>query len=205
MKSKQLAVSLFVAGMCSTTANAAVVANLFQSGPDVVANVTGSLNLLGLIPVSSGFIYPALQQTPGGGSFIVTGFFGPNGVAASYYEVTSGPLTFGAGPQFGAFPTSGAGLVVGVAAGLAPGLIVENSYVSGTPFSSSFVFSNHSISSLSMAPGTYTWTWGSGVNADSYTLNITAVPEPRTATLMLLGALALAAGIRRRPLKVVAH
>ena len=77
-------------------------------------------------------------------------------------------------------------------------------YVSDFPLSDSSTYDGKTFSSLGVTPGTYKWTWGSGAN-QNFTLVVgTAVPEPSTWAMMLLGFAGLgfmgyqSAGRRRR-------
>jgi hypothetical protein len=70
---------------------------------------------------------------------------------------------------------------------------VPLNYMSGTPLpTATNTWSNATISSLGLIPGTYTYTWGTGADADSLTVQIgaAAVPEPSTAIVAVFGAVA---------------
>jgi hypothetical protein len=65
------------------------------------------------------------------------------------------------------------------------------------------VFSNNTLDTLGLTPGTYTYTWGAGAVADSIVVNISdaalsATPEPSTAFLGITGIGAAIAFLRLR-------
>ena len=70
-----------------------------------------------------------------------------------------------------------------------PSLTVPTGYISGAPLLTTSTYTNASLSSLGVTPGTYTYTWGSGVDADTMTI-VVAVPEPSTWALAVTGLLA---------------
>jgi hypothetical protein len=66
-------------------------------------------------------------------------------------------------------------------------LDVPVGYVSDGVLSDTSTYAGKTFTSLGVTPGTYKWTWGTGTNQNS-TLDIgTAVPEPSTWAMMLLG------------------
>jgi PEP-CTERM motif len=179
-------------------ADAAVVVNVYQSGDNVVATGNGRADLTDLA-----YDVTALA---GVGAGAVWGAFGAVFVAPSasaegeVYLSVSGPASFGTGGL--ATGSSGSGDMFGVIASPlawgAPALIVPAGYVSGTSLSGSSIFDGVTIASLGLTPGTYVYTWGTSADADSLTVNIEAVPEPSTWTMMLLGFAGLGfAGHRR--------
>jgi hypothetical protein len=170
----------------TSPARAALTINIQQVGLDVVATSTGSLNLSGLslylqngstsidfmIP-SSGYI---AVGTPGSSTvyngFTTSGSIG-SGSDFSSASSYSGDLTA---------PDKGDGY-----------LFLPHNYVSGTAISGSATWSNTDFATLGLTPGSsLTFSWAS----DS--LTVTAVPEPMTALLPMLGALLGGAILRRR-------
>ena len=193
-------VALLFAGF-ATSAQAAVIINVVDTGDDVVftAEDGGSLNL-------TAFDTEPLASSDFGRINPTTGVFrvGPvPAIDADRYvnpEIFMSPSTgnsFGTGGDangsFGAF-----GLI-----GLIPGgqdLVVPDGYTSGDLFvgPASTTYENQDFASLGLNVGSFTWSWDTtgGGNADSITLNI--VPEPSTAALTALGLIGLASR-RRRP------
>ena len=85
--------------------------------------------------------------------------------------------------------SSGAGDRVGISS---PFVAVPHGYVSDSPLSDTSTYLSQTFSSLGVTPGRYEWTWGTGAN-QSFTLVIgTAVPEPSTWVMMVLGFAGLA-------------
>ena len=181
---RMLASIAAVAAMASAvgTAEAGVVIDVTQVGPDVVFTATGSLDLSGAAPVDSypsyglGFIPqgPNWYVAPGPGgntnSFALTGFAPSFGTSQDYFD---SPISE-TGDDFFIWGDGGAQAQVGV----------SPTYVSGDSIDSTMTFAG-SIASLDLTPGTYIYT----LPDDTITLVIggggTGVPEP--ATLGLLG------------------
>ena len=107
------------------------------------------------------------------------------------------PSSFGSG--FTANTTSTTGDFLGLYGGIANYIRLPWLFSSGDDLGSTATWSNTTLANLGADPGTYVWSWGSGGTADSVTLNINAVPEPSTLTLLgLAGAGGLLAWRRRR-------
>lgn len=182
--------------------HASFVVNVIESGGDVVATGSGTLDLTDLIFdqfASPGrFIIPAQAEVSlgalGTGQGTIWDQSGQPPVGIS------GPSSFGhgTGPDS---PTSGTGDIVGleISSGRL-GLAVPQGYVSGSQLNSSDAWSGATFSSLGLTPGTYVWTWGSGADADFFTMNIGASSVPEPASLMMLGtgSLAILGFARRR-------
>jgi hypothetical protein len=159
-------------------ADAAVVIDIFQSGDNVLATDTGSVDLTDLSYLFSGGTVPFVFPTSG---VIALG----EGLGDEYVTVI-GPASFGTGGFAAASSSSGGLFEVGLG-----GLAVPLGYVSGTSLSGSATFDGQTFASLGLTPGTYVYTWGSGPDADHATINIESVPEPSTWAMMLLGFAAL--------------
>jgi hypothetical protein len=184
----------------ASVADAAYTVTLSQVGADVVANGSGTLNLAGLP-----------QGTAGGGSglYAIGGVFGIGPVGTSipedaYSASVAGPASYGTSGFIA--PNAGSGNLIEIyhTTGY---IYVYQGYVSGSPLSSSSTWSNATIASLGLTPGTYTWTWGSGASSDSFTLNIssvqTLIPVPTLSAwsmtaLASLMAIAILVTLRRR-------
>jgi hypothetical protein len=170
-------------GLCAPSAEAGYVVDLTQQGSDVVASGSGEIDLTGLNFVTA---LPNLPQIIPVSGFILTG----NAPARDIYSGGTGPASFGSGST--AVPSSASGVNVGIGDFAGGDVEVPYGYVSDAALSSGATWDNQTFSSLGVTPGTYKWTWGSGAN-QSFTLVIgTAVPEPSTWVMMVLGFAGLA-------------
>jgi VPDSG-CTERM motif len=180
--------SLVVIG---SPARAGYIVTLTQSGPNVVANGSGAIDLTGL-----SFFFQA-----SGNAFIAPSFdiiaTGPTAFTdLDVYSGLSGPSNFGTGAQTNA--SSGSGDLVGIAGDVPLTLLVPLGYVSGTALSDTSTYNNATFSSLGVTPGTYEWTWGAGAN-QNFTLIIGSATVPDSgSTFMLLSGVIVALGSFRR-------
>jgi len=174
--------------------HAAYTLNFVQSGPDVVATGSGSINTSGATfagnTISPAVIIPnlgmALVGTP----------------PSSIYAITTlGPADYGSGA--GILSSSTTGDAAGITSGAWIGVPVG--YVSGAPLApSTTTWAGTTMAALGLTPGSYTWTWGAGPTADSFTIVVASTASIPTlsewAMLLMSGLLAAGAlvGLRRR-------
>jgi hypothetical protein len=192
---KVLAVLTGACVLLATAANAnPYVVTIEQDGSNVVATGSGDIDLIGLTQVYSDQLYPVSAGLWPSYPFIGLGSGNSDGYA--YVNLISGPTNFGSGGPTGADAVSG-GFVGGVLSG---GPIVPASYVSDSLISNSATFDNTTIAALGLTPGTYTWIWGSDSPDQSFAIDVvaSAVPEPSTWAMMILGFCGLGYMARRR-------
>ncbi|MDF1484652.1 IPTL-CTERM sorting domain-containing protein [Ramlibacter sp. H39-3-26] len=153
---------------------AAYTLQFTQTGADVVATGSGSLNTTALALYNSGGGYNAMVQ--GNAGVVHAGPAG--GTATDLYTSITGPFSVGPGTSV-FYADSGSGDKVGVQVSYV--LVVPQGYASGAPLSSTSTWNVATFASLGLTPGEYVWSWGSGATADSFTLRI-GLPQAITFT-----------------------
>jgi hypothetical protein len=159
-------------------AQASFIVNIYQSGGNVVASGSGSINTGAL--TDNGASEVEGMTTPDFAIIIV----GPSGDADGW-SGASGPSSFGSG--LGTAASSGTGDLVGIG-GNAGNVALPEDYTSGDALSGTATWDSTTLSDLGLTDGTYTYTWGSGGTADSFTVNIGQAPAPEPGTVWLLSA-----------------
>jgi len=184
------------ASSLATPANASYIIDIVQSGANVDVTGSGSIDTAALLDVGSAD-FAADIHASSAEVFVAQGSF------IFWSTGESSNATFGPGGFFSA--SSSTGSIGGVEAGSL--VILPEDYVSGTTISGSSVYDNTTLAALGLTAGTYVTTWGSGATADSATVQIgpasTPIPEPPSAALMLVPALALIAGCQSLRKKAV--
>jgi hypothetical protein len=132
---------------------AAYTFTMQQSGPNVILEGSGSINLAGLSFGRTGN-YPEGFIGPSTGIILVKG-------ASDFYSGVTGPSSFGPGGQILAENP------IDDPVSVLPGgqLGVPQGYVSGgtgDTLSNGMTFAGATLASLGVTPGTYVWTWASG-------------------------------------------
>jgi hypothetical protein len=191
---KMLAFATAFAGLAAVAvpAQAAYVIDITQSGADVVASGSGSLDTDDLTFQS----YDNLPSRVDASSGILTlnsGYY-----YGYVYSGVTGPASFGSGANVQSTSSSGDADGIGVMG--ADEIIAPGGNYPGDPLGSfNATWSGQTLASLGLNTGTYVWSWGSGDDADSFTINIGgAAPEPSTWTLMFLGVGLAGAALRSR-------
>ncbi len=174
---------LLFAALLSPLGRATAIFTVFESGGNVVAIGSGSLDLTDLTLAGNG---PQPTEITSNIAFLVVGLAG----TVNVYSGATGPSAFGTG---GFTSGSGSGAQAGIF-GAVGEVYVASSYVSGTVFSDTATWSSTTLAGLGLAPGSYRYTWGSGPDTDSLTVNV--VPEPGSFVLLTLGLAGLT-GARR--------
>jgi hypothetical protein len=151
--------------LASNVGHAAYTINISESGGDVVAIGSGSLNLAGLVNLGNPNMDPSVHAQD---ALLAIGGAVPS---IRPYVGIAGPVNFGPGGLVNA--SSGTGDLVGLV-GSTGRLVLPLFYVSGNPLASTATWSGATIAGLGLTPGVYAYTWAS----DSITLNIIAPPPP---------------------------
>lgn len=168
----------------SPRVEASSIVNILQVGSNVVATGTGTLNLAALTNVGPDGFQPDIVPSTAG-VLIGTNLGFGNDTA---YRGITGPLLWGSGGP--TLASTSTGNYMGVTGGSSPPvLIVPLNYVSGSSLSATATWSNNTFATLNVNPGTYTYSWGSGATFDTFTVQVgpTAVPEPTSLCLGLIG------------------
>lgn len=183
-------------GMVTTSVpvRAALVITLQETGANVVATVSGSINSLvgatlsqtGASSTSYNGLRPGSSTAP---TQTLLAFSDLNGTSDTYnnYTVTSSPnpMFFGNGSAASTtFQTASSGSISTdffVRHSTPGNFWIKQSYVLGTPITGSVTWANKTFSNMGIVAGTYVWSWAT----DSITLN--AVPEPSSVALLALG------------------
>jgi hypothetical protein len=180
--------SLLVFGVLQAGAgNALVVFELLQQGPDVVAQVSGSLNFSSTDCLDS---YRGARITPDSGYI-----FAYASANICRYQLTGGPTTFGTGGETDA--SSFSGIPTGFEAN--DTFRIGSNYTLGSPITSSVTFNSQTLNSLGVSPTSGllgTWT----IDGSTETIELWAGPKPNTAAAVPapLPILGLAAALRFR-------
>jgi hypothetical protein len=193
----------------SAAAQAGVTIDIVDNGPDIVVTASGTLNLTALTDSLGNFVASAPGLADFGGD-LGTSQGLVLGSPLSAYTLRSGPdFTGPAYPFFGAERpaqtqlafSNAAGDLISLGYSATPdrvGIAVANTYVNGAPLSASGTWTGLDLARLGVTAGsTYTWTWGADATSDFLTVNVTAIPEPSTAILMLAGLALVGLGARR--------
>jgi hypothetical protein len=185
------ALFLVAAAAIPAAADATVTIDINQVGGDVVATLSGDLNLTGL----------SLQPNPYSLSAGIEGQsayigMGAGGESMAGYLGLSGPLNFGTGGYVPSSSSTGDAFSLN-GSGFGPTYVfVPDGYVSGTALSGTTTWSGTTLALLGLAPGQYTF---SGPRLDQVIINIAGgVPEPGTWAMMLVGFGAIGFAMRRK-------
>jgi hypothetical protein len=175
--------ALILASLIGTTADpaqAAYIVTFSETGIDVTASGSGTIDLAGLTFITSGATLSVVAPT-----FATEATGGAGNV--DEYSGATGPFSFGPGVFTSA--TTGAGDLVGIQVLDGSGFIfVPKGYASGAPLSDTATYAGQSFATLGLTPGVYLYNFGSGTDADSFTIKVGApVPEPSTWAMMLIG------------------
>lgn len=164
---------------------AAYTVTIYESGGNVVAEGSGSVNMGGLILLGPGSIYPyTINQFRT--VCIGSGTIDTPAPINWYRGITEIPA-FGPNSFSQAIADSGSGAAMCI---IGSTILLPQGYMSGAPLgNSTATWQGATLRSMGLTPGTYQSTWGEGANADSYTLIIRAPAPPVVTAVPTLGAL----------------
>jgi hypothetical protein len=186
------ACTIGVAAGLIAPARAAYIIDITQSGSNVIAAGSGSIDTAALTETGHGSTTLGVSA--------VQAFISVGTTQCNFWDGFNGPTSFGTGTLVEA--NSGTGSFAGIEGRASFELLTPENYVSETVMSGTSIFDQETLAGMGLTQGTYVWTWGSGATADSFTVQIgpSTVPEPSSAALMLFPAFALIAGghIRRK-------
>lgn len=180
--------SLAIIGMTQPV-SAAVVIDMVESGGNVVATASGTLNINDLgtpsgVSYSGGFVAGTSFSGLWNGAVGV----GSGGSKDSFDISTD--VAFSTGNRIDA--TSSSGSFVGIiSTSTSDRLQIDPGYTSGAAISGTSTWASATFASLGLIEGTYVVTWGSGENVDSLTLNI---GDPQAVTYTIGGTVTGLAG-----------
>jgi hypothetical protein len=147
-------------------ANATYTINVGQSGTNVVAVGSGTINTTALTLSATP---PPTPRVNGNAALI---YIGTGNVQQGTPVTAPAPANFGGGGGGVSATDSSTGDLVGAQAAGGAHIIVPAGYVSGAALSSSAQWNNTTLSVLGLVQGTYTYTWGSGATADSLIVHV---------------------------------
>lgn len=152
--------------MAVSPAHATFTIVLTESGGNLVATGSGTINTAGLTKDGSGNSSNSLVPNWG----MVTVGSG----TADLYRGVSGPSSFGT--AWGRTVDSASGDAVFTSPTV---IYIKSGYVSGAPLSGSATWNGYTLADLGITPGTHTWSFGAGANADSVVLQVVSgAPAP---------------------------
>jgi hypothetical protein len=183
--------------LASASAQAKLVINIYQDGPDVAAIGSGTVDTTGLTGPSNSSWGPTIEYDwtviVGGASLasvtasMYSGIVGPDSIAPSGSQIVPNAVS---GDRFGVF------------FGSSPNrLVLPVGYSSGDLLSGTAIYFNKTLADAGLTAGDeFAWTWGSGATADSAVISVNppSVPLPGTAVLLAVALLPLAARRRRK-------
>ena len=183
-----VAASLGVLGIqCAGPVEAALIFNVFESGPDLVVSASGSLSLSTIEGAAQSFWSGRLESA---NANIATG----SNINLNTYQV-SGPLSFGGSVSLvGASSVSGTPLFL---QGDLSRFSIDPSYASGSQIVSTATFSNKTLLGAGFPASGFLATWSLGTG-ETISLEVAPSPPPAVPGPVPLFGAGAAFGLSRR-------
>lgn len=194
-----------VCAMHSIAATAAVTITIEQSGNDLVATASGSLDISGATSCGAAGPIPAIFEFLAADNYAYI----VGAVPSAGADVCLG-LTFGTAQPlhsaaFSFFPSSGSGGMVGVEnGGTGLNLFVPSGYVSGSPISATSTWAGQTLASMGLTPGTYVFDYSADnvtyvvIDSNTAPAQVPVMPVWMVAVLSLLLGMGAHSALRRR-------
>lgn len=203
MKSKELIFFVAFLGAGVSVTNAGVIITMEESGSDVIATLSGSVDTwTGATLDATNQLVSASNRLQPNGSFVFFATTDPNLGSSvspvSYYEVSTYPTSFGTGTSGVSATTSTASTLLFVWGKSTQNVYIAGGYVPTTPITGVLTWQNQTFQSLGVTEGSYVWSWGNpSVSGQGDTITLNIVPEP-SSHFMALAVLACSGYVMRR-------
>jgi hypothetical protein len=201
MKTSRIAAAAALGvALIGASAQAALVIDIDQGGPDVIATMSGSIDMTDLVNTNqpSGNFGTGFMES--GGDILSMQSAGVGN--GNIFGGITGPATFGTDTT-GAAASSSTGGFFDLEFAAEPLIFLPDSYVSGNSLSGTDTWAGTTLAQLGLTSGTsFTYSWGSNADADSLQINIgpasQSVPEPVSLAMFAVGLTTLGMIRRRR-------
>ena len=178
----------FISLAFSQNSHSALIINIIESGSDVVATLSGSIDdLTGTTFVATQNSSSASFIRPNDSSVL---FNAGGSVTYSIYKFAGVPAAYGTTPLLGASSSTSSDAIF-VRNNPLSTMWLSAAYVLGTSMSGTATYSGKTFASLGITPGTYVYSW----TGDSVTLNIGAAPSPVPEPGQVAASMLLLVGI----------
>ncbi len=177
--SLMLGLAILMALPASSEAN--IIISAQEVGSDVIFSLTGSLDTT---------IFPSAAATGASAAFVHPSIpsisFAPSSGSMQTYNLGATPAwpAFGSGGSLVANSHSGDGLYMSISSGNRF-LDLPAGYVSGTSLTSTMTFTGKTLLSMGITPGTYNFQVPNTGSSQLQVVQLQAVPEPSTSSMLL--------------------
>ncbi len=172
-------ICLFVLNI--SLSHAAVIINIVESGGDVVATATGTINTAGLTPTALGstIAYEGIfRGSLGFAALDGSIFVGQGGGSVDEYVIET-THAFSTGPLWVSQASTGNHVGIISRSDMGDSITLPSGYSSDEPISGTSTWPGATLAAMGAIPGTYVFSW----SGDSLTLNIGGPAPPTTYTV----------------------